>query len=117
MSDVLSLEAQIKVQREYMWSSAAYSLFVLILGVGITVYLYFTDNSLGTKVPEVLKVGPLFISGAVTALPWKTFMQCRARMASYKTLESNFKNLSIKAQKEILSQVMTEALKQTVKID
>jgi len=115
MTNSLSLEKQIKVQQEYMWTSLAWAAFILILGVGLTIFLYYkADNDTAAKIPELLKVGPLFISGAVTAFPGKIFMECRARVATYRNLEDSFKYLDQKAQKDLIYQVMTEAFKQTV---
>ena len=116
MSNSISLEDQIKVQREYMWSSILWACFILILGIATTIYFFRVDNALGVKMPEFMKMGPLFISTAITAFPWKICMECRARMATYRTLQKNFKWLDKNKQAEILSQVMAEALKQTVKI-
>ena len=114
MSDSLSLEKQIKVQQEYMWISLAWTAFILILGIALTIFLYYKGDSGSANIPEVLKVGPLFISGAVTAFPGKIFMECRARVATYRNLEDSFKYLGKKAQKDLIYQVMTEAFKQTV---
>lgn len=116
MSNSISLEDQIKVQREYMWSSVLWACFILTLGVVTTIYFFRVDNALGIKTPEFMKAGPLFISTAITAFPWKICMECRARIATYRTLQKNFKYLDKKSQVEILTQVMAEALKQTVKV-
>ena len=116
MSNSISLEDQIKVQREYMWSSVLWACLILILGIGTTIYFFRANNALGLKMPEFMKLGPLFLSSAITAFPWKICMECRSRVATYRTLQNNFKCLDEKSQAEILSQVMTEALKQTVKI-
>ena len=116
MGTSISLEDQIKVQREYMWSSVLWACLILVLGIATTIYFFLASNSVGLKIPEFMKVGPLFVSSAITAFPWKICMECRARVATYRTLQKNFTCLDEKSQAEILSQVLAEALKQTVKI-
>src|SRR5712692_7661841 len=117
MSNSILLDDQIRVQRQYMWSSVSWACFILIIGIATTIYFFRMHiDPAGIQIPDFAKIGPLFVSSAITAFPWKICMECRARVATYRTLQQLSPGLDEKSQADILSQVMAEALKQTVKM-
>lgn len=89
---------------------------ILLAGIGTSAYFYASGAALGEKMPEFLKLGPAFISCAVTSLPVKAFFDCLARLNTYLAMEQSGIHLTEAEIKALFTQILTESLKATVKI-
>lgn len=113
MRDSISLNAQIRIQKQHMWISVVWACLILLVGIALTVYFFRSDSS--STVTDLFKTGPLFISTVVMSFPWKDCMRSRARIATYRDVEKKLKRLSPEKQEEIFVGIMTDLLKETVK--
>ncbi len=105
---------QIRVQRKNIWIAVGWAVALLGVGTALTTIFVVGAGSAASKVPDLLKLGPLILSTALTAFPCKMLLSSRSRLASYGYL---YRNLPSEAADPRLVEVAIEAMKQTLKGD
>jgi len=106
---------QIRVQRRNVWIAIGWSAALVVLGAAVTVAFVVRGGGRMAQWPDLVKLGPLLMSTALTTFPCKLLMSSRSRLASYGFF---FRQLSAEgACDPKLLELAIEAMKQTIKMD
>jgi hypothetical protein len=73
------LEIQIKTQKQNLWISVGWACLLFLIGVIGSIIWLKLDNT-DNKSLDIIKLGPFFITTAVSSFPINRIMGCRERI-------------------------------------
>jgi hypothetical protein len=111
MNSEIFLKVQIQTQRGNMRLSLAFSVALLLLGILVTLWFLLRPGS-DKAYPDLMKLGPMFITSAVAAVPLKAFLSYRTRIATYVFLLGSCSDPD-----PAVSQMVMEAMKNLLKVE
>lgn len=111
----LFFEQQIKVHKNNILISTSWAIFLLLIGVVATILCFKLDKSIATKIPDLMKMGPLFVSTAVISFPFKEFLCSRSRIATYKFLRDYCAANDNRKLNKAMLEVIADVFRQTIK--
>src|SRR5262245_18016084 len=116
IKDVSGYSAQlanrIDVLQSNVWRYVILTTVVLLFGVIVTIW-GFIDSSLNTKIPDFIKLGPLFISSAIISFPMKDLLTYRVKISGCKTLKSYFDRCAVSSPDPTYIELFKEIMKIT----
>jgi len=74
------LEIQIRTQRQNLWISVGWAILLFLIGVVGSILLLKLDHNPDNKSLEFFKLGPFFITSAVSSFPINRALGCRVRI-------------------------------------
>lgn len=104
----------IQTIQENIRCSFGSALIIFLMGIGLTLYFLWGGVSQFKDIPDLLKLGPGFISLAVSVIPTKFFFESRERIIYYKYLKNCCENSSTLTEDNLLKlkEEVADALKE-----
>jgi hypothetical protein len=112
------LEIQIRTQKQNLWISVGWAILLFLIGVIGSIIWFRFDTNPDNKSLDILKLGPFFVTAAVSSFPINRVLRCRVSINYFVHVKYCFDNPSCLPpdQMQQLIDAVVDAIKDGLKV-